>query len=136
MRSKLAKVDELFALLHAFLVDGALAGVSGLVAPAARLGQSREVESAQVVIQVRRRLPSSDFHTFGHFALASLAAMCSMAISSPAANARRPVARALRSHACAVTLSWCSPRTVCNFTAARAKLVATGPATACTASAA
>src|SRR5205814_5448007 len=128
--------DELFGLLHALLAERSLAVVARPVAAAARLGMPHEIEGAQVPIQLRRRLLSSAFHTFIHFALASLAAMCSIAISSPAANARRPVARALRSQACAVTLSWCSPSTVCSFAAARAKLVATGPATAWTASAA
>src|SRR5437867_5716857 len=128
--------DELFGLLYALLAEGTLAVVAGPVAATAGLGMPHEIESAQVLIQVRRRLLSSAFHTLGHFALASLAATCSIAISSPAANARRPVARTLRSQACAVTLSWCSPSTACSFAAARAKLVATGPATACTASAA
>src|SRR5207247_4618723 len=97
--------DELFGLLHTFLAEGSLAIVAGPVAAAAGLGMPHEIESAQVPIQLRRRLRSSAFHTFSHFALASLAAMCSIAISSPAANARRPVARALRRHACAVTVS-------------------------------
>src|SRR5260370_17550468 len=63
-------------------------------------------------IHERKVFVSRAFHAFGHFERASSAAMCSIAISSPATKARRPVIRAPRSQAWAVTLSWCSPRMV------------------------
>src|SRR5205823_14952086 len=63
---------DLFGLVHTFLAEGSLAIVAGPVAAAAGLGMPHEIESAQVPIQLRRRLRSSAFHTFSHFTLASL----------------------------------------------------------------
>jgi len=81
-------------------------------------------------------LRSSAFHAFVHSLRALAAATCSIAISSPAANARLPLAFTERSHAWAVTLSWCSPRTVWSLAAARPNAVAAGPAMTAIASAA
>src|SRR5438309_1311857 len=71
-------------------------------------------------IHSRRRLLSRAFQTLRHRTRASLAASPSSAMSSPATKARFPVAFAERSQACAVTLSWCSPRIVCSLAAALA----------------
>src|SRR5256885_4196282 len=129
------QVHQLVSLLEAFLAERPLAIVTAPVAAAPGLRVPDEIESAQG-IQLLNDLRFRLFQTFRHFARASAAATCSIAMSSPAANARRPLTFAPRSHACAVTLSWCSPSTVCSRAAAFAKAAAAAPATGATASAA
>src|SRR5258708_1740353 len=128
---------QLFGLFLALLGERPKPVIAGPVLPAARLGVPYEIDCGQCYgIHDRSRLRSSESQIFGHRVRASSAAIRSSAMSSPATNALRPPTRVLRSQACAVTASWCSPRIVCNLAAARAKATASLPATGATASAA
>src|SRR5437879_10920636 len=134
-RKGLQQFDQRVGLLLTLLVQRTLPIVTRPVAPASRLRVPDDIEAAAQGIHARRRLRSSASHTFRQRARASSAASLSSAMSSPATNARLPLTFAERSQACAVTLSWCSPRMVCSLAAARAKAAAP-PATGATASAA
>src|SRR3989449_10423860 len=134
-RNQLQQFDQRVGLLLTLLVRRPLPTVPGPVVPASRLRVPDDIEAAAQGIHARRRLRSSASQTFRQRARASSAASLSSAMSSPATNARLPLTFAERSQACAVTLSWCSPRMVCSLAAARANAAAPA-ATGATASAA
>ena len=106
-----------------FLAQRPLAVVARPVARGCRPsrdGRRRTCAPSLYGIQVRASCGRATSRPSATPPCASAAAMCSSAMSSPATKARRPVTFAARSHACAVTLSWCSPSTVCSLAAARA----------------
>src|SRR5260370_39014687 len=87
---RLEDIDQVLRLLDTFLAQRTEAVVPLPVAATAGLGVADEVYSAQGTIHSRSDFRSRAFHTFGQSLRASFAARCSIGISCPGTNARRP----------------------------------------------